>query len=195
MKRTLLFLFGCIMVCNLFAQTADLKAAVARYGHASMVTATAVKTKHNAAVKDNAKYSGTLTMKRPSSVAISVNGGKDQLVMQGSTFTMVTRGKKHVTNSKTNTQFASFQKVFEYILSGGTSGNLASLSDLKMSKSGSNIVLTITPVAANKKAKRRSPFTSFVLTINEKTSALVSLRMNQRGKNFTEYKFSNFAFK
>ena len=55
--------------------------------------------------------------------------------------------------------------------------------------------LTITPQATDKKSLKRMMFTSFVLTINTRTSQLQSLRMNEKAGNYTEYTFSNFQFK
>lgn len=193
MKRLLLML---TLLCQLtisVAQQADFQKAVARYKNASNVTATVTKTTHKQAVAKDATDKGTLTMKRPATVSIVMDGGKDQLLMEGSTFTMVVKGKKHVTSSQKNVQFASFQTVFESILSGGQK-DISKLGDLTVNKQGSNLVLTITPQADSKKAARRMLFSSFVMTIDTKTSELKSLRMNERA-GYTEYTFSGFQFK
>ena len=113
--------------------------------------------------------------------------------MQGSTFTMVVKGKKHTTSSEKNVQFASFQTVFESILSGGAK-DISKLGDLTINKEGNTLVLTITPKAEDKKTARRMLFSSFVLTIDTKTSELKSLRMNERS-GYTEYTFSGYQFK
>ena len=176
----------------LSAQNTDLQKAVARYKKATVVTATATKTSHKDAIAKDVITKGTLTMKKPADVGITIDDGKDQLIMHGSEFTMVVKGKSHKTSSLKNPQFATFQTVFEYILKGGE-GSLASLSDLAVTRQGSHIVLTITPQPDSKKAARRMMFTSFVLTIDTKTSELRSLRMNER-KGYTEYSFSNFKF-
>ena len=96
-------------------------------------------------------------------------------------------------NSEKNTQFRSFQTVFESILSGGAK-DISKLGDLTTSKQGNTLQLTITPQADSKKAARRMMFSSFVLTIDTKTSELKSLRMNERG-GYTEYTFSGYQFK
>ena len=193
MKQLLLFLalFCQLSVC---AQQADFQKAVARYKNTTSITATATKTTHRQAVAKDAVSKGQLTMKRPSTVSIEMEGGKDQLLMQGSTFTMVVKGKKHTTSSKSNPQFATFQAVFESILSGGAK-DISRLSDLTMRQNGDQLVLTITPQATDKKSLKRMMFTSFVLTINTRTSQLQSLRMNEKAGNYTEYTFSNFQFK
>ena len=193
MKRLVLMLtLLCQMTFGL-AQQADFQEAVARDKNAGNVTATVTKTTHKQAVAKDVTSKGTLTMKRPASVSIVMDGGKDQLLMEGSTFTMVVKGKKHVTSSEKNVQFTSFQTVFESILSGGQK-DISKLGDLAVSKQGGNLVLTITPQADSKKAARRMLFSSFVMTIDTKTSELKSLRMNERS-GYTEYTFSGFQFK
>ena len=193
MKRVLLIL---TLLCQLtisVAQQADFQKAVARYKDAANVTASVTKTTHKKAVAKDVISKGTLTMKRPATVSIVIDGGKDQLLMEGSNFTMVVKGKKHKTSSQKNVQFTSFQTVFESILSGGQK-DISKLGDLTVSKQGGNLVLTITPQAADKKLARRMLFSSFVLTIDTKTSELKSLRMNERA-GYTDYTFSGFQFK
>lgn len=182
-----------IMSLPLSAQNADLQKAVARYKKVTTVTATATKTSHKDAIAKDVVTKGKLTMKKPSDVGIVIDGGQDQLLMHGSEFTMVVKGKSHKTNSQTNPQFATFQAVFEFILQGGE-GDLSKFSDLAVTKQGNNIVLTITPQADSKKAQRRMLFSSFVLTIDKSTSELKTLRMNERG-GFTEYTFTGHQFK
>jgi len=184
-----------LVICHItvcVAQNADLQKAVARYKKVSTVTAVAKKTTHKDALAKDVVTKGTLTMKKPADVGIVIDGGKDQLLMHGSEFTMVVKGKSHKTSSQKNTQFATFQAVFEYILKGGD-GDLSKLGDLAVTKQGSNIVLTITPQATSKKAQRRMLFSSFVLTLDKNTSELKSLRMNERG-GYTEYTFTNHKF-
>ncbi len=193
MKRVLLAL--ALIVCQFavcFAQS-DFQKAVARYKNVSTTTAAVTKTAHKDAVAQDVVTKGKLTMKRPSEVSIVIDGGKDQLLMQGTTFTMMVKGKKHTTSSKTNVQFASFQTVFESILSGGAK-DISALNDLDITKKGQQLVLTITPKAESKKAARRMLFSSLVITLDTKTSEVRSLRMNERG-GYTEYTFSGFQFK
>lgn len=193
MRRVLLILTLLCQLAISVAQQADFQKAVARYKDAANVTASVTKTTHKKAVAKDVISKGTLTMKRPATVSIVIDGGKDQLLMEGSNFTMVVKGKKHKTSSQKNVQFTSFQTVFESILSGGQK-DISKLGDLTVSKQGGNLVLTITPQAADKKSARRMLFSSFVLTIDTKTSELKSLRMNERA-GYTDYAFSGFQFK
>lgn len=176
----------------IMAQQADFQKAVARYKNAKTVTANVTKRAHKDAVANDAVTKGTFLMKAPNEVSITMEGGKDQLIMQGNNFTMVANGRKHKTDSQKNIQFASFQAVFESILSGGTK-SISQLKDLTMKKNGTLLVLTITPQPDSKKAARRMMFTSFVLTIDTKTSEIRSLRMNERS-GYTEYTFSGYKF-
>ena len=177
---------------SIMAQQADFQKAVARYKNAKTVTANVTKRAHKDAVANDAVTKGTFLMKAPNEVSITMEGGKDQLIMQGNNFTMVANGRKHKTDSQKNIQFASFQTVFESILSGGTK-SISQLKDLTMKKNGTLLVLTITPQPDSKKAARRMMFTSFVLTIDTKTSEIRSLRMNERS-GYTEYTFSGYKF-
>lgn len=192
MKKITLVFLSLLMSMTIFAQQSDFSKAVARFNNSSSATASVVRTTHRKAIATDAKANGALTMKKPSQVSIVMDGGKDQLLMEGSKFTMMVKGKKHETSSQNNPQFASFQTVFESILSGG-SKDISKLNDLAITKEGGLLVLTITPKAEGKKAKRMM-FSSFVMTIDPKTSELKSLRMNERS-GYTEYAFSNFKFK
>jgi hypothetical protein len=199
MKQTFLTLsFLIVFMLSAFAQGSDYQRAVSHFkGHSASATAT--RTVHKAALAKaaavpDASPSGTLTMRQPATVEISIDGGKDALLMEGNTFTMTVKGKKHTTTSQQNPQFATFQKVFESILAGGTP-DITSLKELTIDKKGQQLVITITPQADDKKAQRRIMFTSFVLTIDTATSQLRSLRMNEKAGNYTEYTFTDFKFK
>ena len=194
MKR-LLFVLAILFVqiSVVFAQGSDFQRAVAHFkGHAA--TAAATRTTHKAALAKDATAQGTLNMKQPATVEIAIDGGKDALLMEGGTFTMTVKGKKHVTTSQKNPQFATFQKVFESILSGGAQ-DIAALKEVTVKKDGKQLVITIIPEAADKKQQRRMMFSSFVLTIDAATSHLLSLRMNEKAGNYTDYTFTNFQFK
>ncbi len=192
-KWVLPFLLLAMLPWSAVAQNAEFKKTIASYKNYKVVTATATKTTHRAALTNDVVTKGTLTMKAPNQVSIIIGEGKDQLLMQGDTFTMVVKGKKHVTDSKKNAMFLSFQTVFESILTGGAK-DISHLTDLNIAKQGSNWVLTIAPQVTNKQA-RRMMFTSFVLTIDAQTSELRALRMNEKKGNYTEYTFNHFVFK
>ena len=142
---------------------------------------TVTKVSHSKAVKTDVVTTGEVTIRKPDYICISTDGGKDQLIMDGTKFTMTTKGKKHVTDSKTNTLFATFQKVLHAVINGQP---IPTDNDLTIQKSGSLQTITITP-----SAQKRQIFTSFVLIVDGKTSSMKRLRMNGRSENYTEYTF------
>jgi hypothetical protein len=140
---------------------------------------TVTKVSHSKAVKTDVVTTGEMTIRKPDYICISTDGGKDQLIMDGTKFTMTTKGKKHVTDSKTNTLFATFQKVLHAVINGQP---IPTGDDLTIQKSGNLQTITITPPA-----QKRQMFTSFVLVVDGKTSSMKRLRMNGRSESYTEY--------
>mgnify|MGYP002622739720 FL=1 len=163
MKKIVLFLF-CLLAC--FAST-----------NAQTVT----KTTHKKAVKTDVVTTGTLTIRKPSYVCISTDEDRDQLIMDGTKFTMTMGKKKHVTDSRRNPMFATFQSVLEAVINGRP---IPSGEDLTVSAKGNEKTITIIPTG-----KKRQMFTSFVLVIDSKTSTFKTLRMNDRSGGYMEYTF------
>ena len=207
MKRFALSLIISLFSFCAIAQTAsvaDFAKCVAKYKNQAGVSAIAVKTNHKAAVaKDEITY-GDMYIAAPDKICITFNDCTDQLIMNAGVFTMTVNGKRHITNSSADAQFATFQAVLESVICGGTKTDFASLDNVKMEKSGSDVVITITPKqeapaadAAAKGAKKKGGsrvgkmFSSFVITVNAGTPGLKSLRMNGKGNNYTEYTFTN----
>jgi len=162
MKKILLFLF-CMLALGANAQSVT-------------------KITHKKAVKTDVVTTGTLTIRKPDYVCISTDGDKDQLIMDGTKFTMTMRGKQHVTDSRKNAQFATFQKVLHAVINGQPIPND---NELTITTKGGQKIITITPTGK----KRRQMFTSFILTIDAKTSTFKVLRMNGRKEDYTEYIF------
>lgn len=142
---------------------------------------TVTKTTHKKAVKTDAVTTGTVTIRKPDYICISVDNNTDQLIMDGTRFTMTTGKRKHVTDSKKNAQFVTFQQVLTAVINNQP---IPTSEELTILTKGGQKVITITPVS-----KKRQLFSSFVLTIDAKTSAFRSLRMNGRGEDYTEYTF------
>lgn len=142
---------------------------------------TVTKTTHKKAVKTDAVTTGTVTIRKPDYICISVDNNKDQLIMDGTKFTMTMGKRKHVTDSKKNAQFVTFQQVLTAVINNQP---IPASEELTVLTKGGQKVITITPVS-----KKRQLFSSFVLTIDAKTSAFRTLRMNGRGEDYTEYTF------
>jgi hypothetical protein len=161
MKKIVLF-FCCLLALTAQAQTVT-------------------KTTHKKAVKTDAVTTGTVTIRKPDYICISVDNNKDQLIMDGTQFTMTMGKRKHVTDSKKNSQFVTFQQVLTAVINNQP---IPASEELTILTKGGQKVITITPVS-----KKRQLFSSFVLTIDAKTSAFRTLRMNGRGEDYTEYTF------
>ena len=163
MKRLgLLFYILCFVICSAGAQSVT-------------------KTVHKKAVKTDVVSTGTVTIRKPDYICIATDGDSDLLMMDGTQFTMTMGKKKHVTDSRKNAQFATFQKVLTAVINGDP---IPTGDDLTVSTNAGRKTITITPAG-----KKRQLFTSFVLVIDTKTSAFCTLRMNGRGEDYTEYNF------
>ena len=148
----------------------------------SVEAQTVTRTRHQAALTTDAVSTGTLTIRKPNYICISTDGGREQLLMDGTQFTMTMGGKKHVTDSKKNAQFVTFQKVLNAVINGKP---IPTGEDLTIVTKNGLQTITITPTA-----KKRQMFTSFVLVIDAKTSAIRQLRMNERAGNYINYDFN-----
>lgn len=139
------------------------------------------RTQHRAALTQDAVTTGTFTIRQPDYIGITTDGGREQLVMDGTKFTMTMGGKQHVTDSRKNTQFATFHAVLKAVINHQP---IPSGDDLKVNTRNGQTTITITSTK-----KKGRLFSSFVLTIDAKTSAILQLRMNERGSNYINYEF------
>jgi outer membrane lipoprotein-sorting protein len=185
--KKLLTTFMLAFICAVtFAQNAEFKKAVAKYKTATTVTATATRTVHKAAVSKDKVTTGNLYVKGKGSKVLIANG-KDALLMNGTAFTMKKGALKAKTDCQKDAQYKTCHDVLESIFNGGTT-DFGKHNDVKTTKNGTNIVLTITPTAT----KKKQMFSSFVVTIDSKMQELRSIRMLQKGGSYTEYTFSNY---
>ncbi|WP_418697818.1 LolA family protein [Bacteroides sp.] len=194
-KLFILFITALFSCVPLLAQDAGMQKAVDRYKNMNTLTATVIQTKHNAAVTQDVASRGYFYFKKPARMCMTFNEGSETLLMDDNTFTMVTDGKKSVAKGKGNNQFESLLAVFKNITAGEDAAvDLSDMADVEMTKHDNICTLTVIPIVSDEKAKRKMMFTSFVLTIDLKSSELKSLRMNEKGKNYTQYDFSNYVF-
>ena len=161
MKKLLLIMF-CMLAC--FAQ-------------AQQVT----KTVHKKAVKTDVVTTGNMTIRKPDYICISTDNDRDLLMMDGTKFTITIGSKRHTTDSRNNPQFTTFHEVLTAVINGQP---IPQSDDMTITTKNGQKTITITPVG-----KKRQLFSSFVLVIDAKTSAVVQLRMNERGENYINYDF------
>ena len=145
----------------------------------SATAQTVTRTQHRAAVANDAVTTGTMTIRKPDYISISTDGGKELLIMEGTKFTMTMGGKKHVTDSRKNDQFATFHAILEAIINGQP---IPSADDVTVTTKGGQKSITITP-----NGKKRQMFTSFLLVVDAKTSAIQQIRMNGRKGDYIDY--------
>ena len=140
------------------------------------------RTQHRAAVAQDDVTTGTMTIRKPEYICISTNEGKEQLIMDGTKFTMTMGKRKHTTDSRKNLQFATFQSVLHAVINNQP---IPASEELTVTTRGAQKTITINPAGK----KKRQLFTSFVLVVDAKTSAFHTLRMNGRNDDYTEYTF------
>lgn len=186
MKRFLITLCLAAICMLTFAQNAEYKKAVSKYKNATSLTATATRTVHKAAVAKDKVTAGTLYVKDKGAKVLIANG-KDALLMNGTAFTMKKGPLKAKTDSNKDSQYKTFHDVLVSIFNGGAT-DISHNSDIKMTKSSANIILTITPAPS----KKKQMFTSFIVTVDGKAQELRSIRMTQKGGSYTEYTFSGY---
>ena len=116
MKTRILIVLFCMLACYANAQ--------------QPVT----KVSHSKAVKTDVVTTGEVIIKKPDYICISTDGGRDQLLMEGTKFTMTQKGKKHVTDSRKNALFADFHAVLKAVIN---QQSIPTGNDIKVTTTGS----------------------------------------------------------
>ncbi|MCC8132601.1 MAG: outer membrane lipoprotein carrier protein LolA [Tannerellaceae bacterium] len=156
------------------------------------LTATVTRTRHHAAVTENQVATGKFYYKQPGKMCMTFNNRKEKLLMDDNTFIMVNDEKNSVAKGKEATHLALLQQVLQNILTGNTSNiDTIKTTDMEITRQDEHTI-HITPATTGTKATRRMLFTSFTLTINPNTTRLESMRMNEKGGNYTQYDFSGY---
>jgi len=196
MKRFYTLLLAAMLIsASAMAQRAEIRRAAQHYKNVSTLTANVTMTRHNAAITKDTETKGTLYYKKPDSQSMVFKKQKEMLLAIGNKYTMVRGGKARVAKPNSGNPFEVLKEVFGNILSGNESTALSSTADVNMSKNGNICTVTITPKQATKgKKKRRAAYTSCIATIDLKSCELRTLRINERGSNYTQYDFSGYKF-
>jgi len=181
-------------LCTASAQDAEMmQKAQEKFKNMQTLEADVVMTKHNTMVTTDVTSKGKFYFKKPSKMCLTFGDGKDVLLMDGQSFAMVKDGKKQTLNAQGNSQFEALKTLMQNFSAGQESDvDLSEIADVDMEKAGDLIKMTVTPIVTDPKEKRKMMFSSFVVTIDQKKSELKSVRMNEKGQNYTQYDFSNF---
>ena len=179
----LLILLPCLA---LSAQEADIRRLAEHYADVQTLSATVTRTRHNVVLAQDEVTHGHFYLKKPGKMCLSFDNNKDMLLMEAGTFTLVDKGRKSVAKGRNGQVLGALGAVLRGLFADG-----AYVPDeaatVAVEQSGNRCILTVTPVLKSPKEKRRLMFTSFVLTVDNASGRLLSLRMNERGENYTQY--------
>lgn len=197
MKRLFTLLAAMMLVfTGIHAQQAELrKVAISRYKNVSTLTAHVTMTRHNAALTNDVVTKGEFYFKSPNSESMVFASTKDMLLAVGETYTMVKGGKQRAikANSTGNNPFEVLRDIFTNLFAANGSANLSKMASVQMQKKGNTCIMTVTPNVTDGKAKRRMMYTSCVVTIDMKNAEVKTIRINERGGNYTQYDFSGYV--
>lgn len=197
MKRILIILslIMCAVFCFTSPATAQqdvMQQAMEGYKNLTSVKADVKKTVHNTMVTKDVVTTGTFYFKKPAMMCITTNGGKDQLLTNGESFTIVQNGKPSTANAKGNSSLTPLVNAIKGITQGKADTDLSDVADVDMEREGDLMIMTIAPITKSAAEKRKLMFQSFVITIDTKAGELKSVRLNEKGQNYQLYELSNF---
>lgn len=196
MKKVLslltLFLAACL---TLVAQDEEMmKQAQQRFKEMKTLSAPVTQTRHNAMLADDVVTKGMFYFKKPSNMCLTFEGGKDMLLIKGDEFTMVRDGKPSTMSAKGNTQMEALKTLLKNFSTGQESDvSLDEVADVDVEREGDLMTMTIQPRVADAKARRKMLYRSFVVVVDLKAGALKSVRLNEKGANYTLYTFGEFT--
>lgn len=191
---TLIVIFALSLGCSMsFAQQADvMKQAMEGYKNLSTLTSKVTKRVHNEMVTKDVVTTGTFYFKKPAKICITTNEGKDKLMTDGQTFTIVQNGKASSATGGSNAALAPLINAIKGITSGNQDVDLSELADVDVERNGNLLVMTIAPIVQKAADRKKMLYQSFVITIDQKAGELRSIRLNGKGKNYDQYDFSDF---
>jgi outer membrane lipoprotein-sorting protein len=165
-----------------------------RFQNMKTLTAPVTQTRHNALLTADEVSKGTFYFKKPSSMCLKFNEGKDMLLMKNQQFTMVRDGKANTLNGKGNSQLEALKTLLSNFSAGQESEvALDDLADVDVERSGNTVTMTVVPRIADAKAKKKMMYQSFVVVLDTKAGELKSIRLNENGSNYTLYEFGKFT--
>lgn len=174
------------------AQEDVMKQAMEGYKNLTSMTAKVTKRVHNEMVTKDVTSTGMFYFKKPAKMCISTNNGKDKLVTDGQTFTMVQDGKASTASGSSNAALEPLVKFLKGITSGKGDTDLSDVADVDMEREGDLMIMTISPIVKKAADKKKMLYQSFIITIDQKAGLLRSIRLNGKGKNYEQYDFADF---
>lgn len=194
MKKILFVLMA--MLCTFAVSQAHdqdvMKQAMEGYKNLTSMTAKVTKKVHNEMVTKDVVTNGTFYFKKPAKMCISTNNGKDKLLTDGESFTIVQDGKASTASAKGNSALSPLVTAIKSITSGKSDTDLSDVADVDMERDGDLMIMTIAPIVKKAADRKKMLYQSFVITIDQKAGLLKSVRLNGKGKNYEQYNFSDF---
>ncbi|EJW97292.1 outer membrane lipoprotein carrier protein LolA [gut metagenome] len=183
-------------VTGLSAQETALRQFARQYETAHSMKANVVQTHHNVAFTKDRVTNGHFYYKRPDRYSMLFRESGEMLIASDNQFIKVWNGKQHVAKGKGKgyNPFEIIQEVFRNLLSREGDAPLSDKADVKLEVKDAVCTITIRPAVTNPKEKRRLMFTSCLVSVDLKASELRSLRINERGENYTQYDFSHYVW-
>ena len=180
-------------VSTVQAQDQDvMKQAMEGYQKINSMTASVKKTVHNTMLTKDQVTTGTFYFKKPAKLCISTNGGKDKLVTDGETFTIVQDGKASTASGGGSSSLGPLVDAIKNITSGNQDTDLSDVADIDMERDATSMTMTITPITRNAAERRKLVYQSFVIVIDTKAGELRSVRLNGKSGNYDLYELSNY---
>ena len=186
MKKLIALLLVLLPCLALTAQEADIRSLAEHYADVQTLSATVTRTRHNVLLAQDEVTRGHFFLKKPGKMCLSFDDNKDMLLMESGTFTLVEQGRRTVAKGRNGQVLGALGSVLRGLFADG-SYVPDEAATVTVEQSGNRCILTVTPLLKNAKEKRRLMFTSFVLTLDNASGRLLSLRMNERGENYTQY--------
>ena len=186
MKKLIALLLVLLPCLALTAQEADIRRLAEHYADVQTLSATVTRTRHNVLLAQDEVTRGHFFLKKPGKMCLSFDDNKDMLLMESDTFTLVEQGRRTVAKGRNGQVLGALGSVLRGLFADG-SYVPDEAATVTVEQSGNRCILTVTPLLKNAKEKRRLMFTSFVLTLDNASGRLLSLRMNERGENYTQY--------
>ncbi len=186
MKKLIVLLLVLLPCLALTAQEADIRRLAEHYADVQTLSATVTRTRHNVLLAQDEVTRGHFFLKKPGKMCLSFDDNKDMLLMESGTFTLVEQGRRTVAKGRNGQVLGALGSVLRGLFADG-SYVPDEAATVTVEQSGNRCILTVTPLLKNAKEKRRLMFTSFVLTLDNASGRLLSLRMNERGENYTQY--------
>lgn len=138
MKRLYILFITAILLCTaLSAQEADIRKVAERYKGINTFTATVIRTKHHAAVAEDAVTKGKFHFMQPNEAYMTFNEGKDMLIMDNGVFTMINDGQESIAKGVTHKQFEVLLIVLRNLLSSDSdSTDIKEVADMELRNKG-----------------------------------------------------------